>query len=228
VPPLLARGRSLRWSITTSAHPSLHHSLGHDKYTPALHLIQLPSNLCTQPIPPCGFVSFAATMSGADILDSATPGPTDVPSSDGLPASGTPAFVAPRTYLDQNRPVLSHVPLSPVDREQMEGLKTIRAFLKVRTSYDVLPLSFRLIVLDTSLLVKKSLNILIQNGGVTSPCSQEGRMLTFGCRHCLSAAMGLKNVNLCGATHHLRLHQCYPILLAESRCSKSGRSVSLE
>ena len=41
----------------------------------------------------------------------------------------------------------------------------IRAFLKVRTSYDVMPLSFRLIVFDTSLLVKKSLNILIQNGG---------------------------------------------------------------
>jgi hypothetical protein len=56
-------------------------------------------------------------------------------------------------------------PLSQVDREQMEGLRAIRAFLKVRTSYDVLPLSFRLIVFDTALLVKKSLNILIQNGG---------------------------------------------------------------
>jgi hypothetical protein len=36
--------------------------------------------------------------------------------------------------------------------------------LKRRTSYDVLPLSFRLIVLDNDLLIKKSLNILIQNG----------------------------------------------------------------
>jgi 5'-AMP-activated protein kinase regulatory gamma subunit len=44
------------------------------------------------------------------------------------------------------------------------GQRTIRAFLKVRTSYDVLPLSFRLIVFDQALLVKKSLNILIQNG----------------------------------------------------------------
>jgi hypothetical protein len=42
--------------------------------------------------------------------------------------------------------------------------RAIRAFLKVRTSYDVLPLSFRLIVFDTALLVKKSLNILIQQG----------------------------------------------------------------
>lgn len=45
--------------------------------------------------------------------------------------------------------------------------RSIREFLKVRTSYDVLPLSFRLIVLDTSLLIKKSLNILIQNSEYT-------------------------------------------------------------
>ena len=47
--------------------------------------------------------------------------------------------------------------------------RAIRAFLKVRTSYDVLPLSFRLIVFDTALLVKKSLNILIHNGIVSAP-----------------------------------------------------------
>ena len=59
--------------------------------------------------------------------------------------------------------------LSPIDSEQLEGLRIIRAFLKVRTSYDVLPLSFRLIVFDTALLVKKSLNILIQNGVFSFP-----------------------------------------------------------
>ncbi|GAB7358106.1 hypothetical protein MBLNU230_g0266t1 [Neophaeotheca triangularis] len=59
--------------------------------------------------------------------------------------------------------------MSPVDREQIEGLRAIRAFLKVRTSYDVLPLSYRLIVFDTALLVKKSLNILIQCGIVSAP-----------------------------------------------------------
>jgi 5'-AMP-activated protein kinase regulatory gamma subunit len=42
--------------------------------------------------------------------------------------------------------------------------RAIRAFLKVRTSYDVLPLSYRLIIFDTSLLVKKSLTILQQMG----------------------------------------------------------------
>ena len=42
--------------------------------------------------------------------------------------------------------------------------KAVREFLRKRTSYDVLPLSFRLIILNTDLLVKKSLNILLQNG----------------------------------------------------------------
>ena len=48
------------------------------------------------------------------------------------------------------------------ERHQLQ--QRIRDFLKVRTSYDVLPLSFRLIVFDTALLVKKSLTILSQNG----------------------------------------------------------------
>ncbi|KAF2486157.1 hypothetical protein BDY17DRAFT_320973 [Neohortaea acidophila] len=59
--------------------------------------------------------------------------------------------------------------MTPLDAEQIAGLKAIRAFLKVRTSYDVLPLSYRLIVFDTSLLVRKSLNVLIQCGIVSAP-----------------------------------------------------------
>ncbi|KAK9453662.1 hypothetical protein V1511DRAFT_489523 [Dipodascopsis uninucleata] len=56
-----------------------------------------------------------------------------------------------------------------IDMEQRDGLKSIREFLKGKTAYDVLPVSFRLLVLDTSLLVRKSLNILIQNGIVSAP-----------------------------------------------------------
>ncbi|KAI0552645.1 hypothetical protein F4679DRAFT_534957 [Xylaria curta] len=84
-------------------------------------------------------------------------------------------FVAPSSYLrpsSRNRtihppPIAS--PMSPIDEEQMQGLKGVREFLRVRTSYDVLPLSFRLIILDNDLLIKKSLNILIQNGIVSAP-----------------------------------------------------------
>lgn len=56
-----------------------------------------------------------------------------------------------------------------IDAEQRKGLSAIQNFLKSKTSYDVLPVSFRLVVLDTSLLVKKSLTILLQNGIVSAP-----------------------------------------------------------
>lgn len=55
------------------------------------------------------------------------------------------------------------------DQEQKEAVQSIRSFLKSKTSYDVLPVSFRLIVLDTALLVRKSLTILLQNGIVSAP-----------------------------------------------------------
>ena len=69
-------------------------------------------------------------------------------------------------------PLIPDIPNSPTyqlqyawpEADDSIAQQRIRDFLKVRTSYDVLPLSFRLIILDTSLLVKKSLTILIQNG----------------------------------------------------------------
>ncbi|KAI1849391.1 hypothetical protein JX265_008544 [Neoarthrinium moseri] len=100
-----------------------------------------------------------------------------------LPASNAAAnirpghalpFVAPSSYLrPKTKPrtisMSEPTPMSPIDEEQIQGLKGLRDFLKKRTSYDVLPLSFRLIVLDNDLLIKKSLNILIQNGIVSAP-----------------------------------------------------------
>ncbi|KAI9363556.1 hypothetical protein BD770DRAFT_379871 [Pilaira anomala] len=42
-------------------------------------------------------------------------------------------------------------------------------FLNQHTCYDVLPISFRLVVFDTELPVKKALSMLIQNGIVSAP-----------------------------------------------------------
>ncbi|CAK7240670.1 MAG: AMP-activated serine/threonine-protein kinase regulatory subunit [Sporothrix thermara] len=83
-------------------------------------------------------------------------------------------FVTPSSYLRPHpdssaRAMADARAYSIIDREQMQGLENIRAFLKIRTSYDVLPLSFRLIVLDTDLLIRKSLAILIQNSIVSAP-----------------------------------------------------------
>ena len=60
--------------------------------------------------------------------------------------------------------------------------RKIRAFLKARTSYDVLPLSVRLIVFDTSLLVKNSLNILQQNGARPAPLPFRAQTPEYGRR----------------------------------------------
>ncbi|KAJ1311426.1 hypothetical protein OPQ81_009915 [Rhizoctonia solani] len=49
------------------------------------------------------------------------------------------------------------------------ALNKIRAFLNGRSSYDVFPVSFRLIVLDTKLEVKKALGALLLNGVVSAP-----------------------------------------------------------
>ncbi|KAF1986450.1 CBS-domain-containing protein [Aulographum hederae CBS 113979] len=107
------------------------------------------------------------------------------------------AFVTPSSYLrrahaaqggqpaatgEGRRPMTPAKPpsqMTPLDIEQLEGLRAIRAFLKVRTSYDVLPLSFRLIILDTALLVKKSLNILNQNAGIVSAPLWDSKTSTF-------------------------------------------------
>ncbi|KAI2470253.1 CBS-domain-containing protein [Annulohypoxylon bovei var. microspora] len=90
-------------------------------------------------------------------------------------------FVQPSSYLrpkfrSRTTPVPT-TPMTPIDEEQLQGLKGLRNFLRVRTSYDVLPLSFRLIVLDNDLLIRKSLDILIQNGIVSAPLwdSQQSR-----------------------------------------------------
>lgn len=57
----------------------------------------------------------------------------------------------------------SHVP--PNTQETHDAaLHSIRNFLKGRNSYDAFPVSFRLIVLDTKLNVKKALQCLLLNG----------------------------------------------------------------
>lgn len=59
--------------------------------------------------------------------------------------------------------------MDQVDKLQLEALESIRRFILSKTCYDVLPVSFRMIVLDTELLVKKSLTILSQNNIVSAP-----------------------------------------------------------
>lgn len=50
-----------------------------------------------------------------------------------------------------------------------EAIEALRAFLKDRSSYDVFPVSFRLIVLDSQLKVKKALDVMLLYGVVSAP-----------------------------------------------------------
>ncbi|XBW34939.1 hypothetical protein QEN19_000503 [Hanseniaspora menglaensis] len=56
-----------------------------------------------------------------------------------------------------------------IDLEQELSLQSICKFLKARTSYDVLPVSYKLIVLDTKLTMKRALTILNNNNIVSAP-----------------------------------------------------------
>ena len=57
----------------------------------------------------------------------------------------------------------SHVPPVQTAETHDAALQTIRSFLKSHAVYDAFPVSFRLIVLDTKLEVKKALQILLLN-----------------------------------------------------------------
>jgi len=61
----------------------------------------------------------------------------------------------------------SHCPPQQTQETHDAALYSIRAFLRSRTSYDAFPVSFRLIVLDSQLEVKKALQCLLLNGGPT-------------------------------------------------------------
>jgi hypothetical protein len=66
--------------------------------------------------------------------------------------------------------------------------------MKMRTSYDVLPLSFRLIVMTTDLTIKESLNVLTTNGELIPLALafvDEGS-------DCICAVVGLESIGVCG------------------------------
>ncbi|KAF4623425.1 hypothetical protein D9613_001859 [Agrocybe pediades] len=72
----------------------------------------------------------------------------------------------------------SHAPL-PQDPHEA-ALYSIRSFLKAHTAYDAFPVSFRLIVLDTKLNVKKALQCLLLNGVVSAPLWNSERSMFAG------------------------------------------------
>jgi len=63
----------------------------------------------------------------------------------------------------------SYLPPQQTQETHDAALYSIRTFLRSRTSYDAFPVSFRVIVLDSQLEVKKALQCLLLNGVVSAP-----------------------------------------------------------
>ncbi|KAF6014411.1 AMP-activated serine/threonine-protein kinase regulatory subunit [Brettanomyces bruxellensis] len=79
------------------------------------------------------------------------------------------AFNQPVSNSHSHPGILSNLSPEQRKKDQEIGLKAIREFLKSKTSFDVLPVSYRVVVFETLLLVKRALNILLQNGIVSAP-----------------------------------------------------------
>ncbi|SPO22330.1 related to SNF4 - nuclear regulatory protein [Ustilago trichophora] len=92
-------------------------------------------------------------------------GGMDIPGSS--TSHGSSSRTAPGTRARREREKSAR----PKDKHLL-ALRSIRDFLRGRSSYDVLPVSFRLIVLDTKLVVKPALDVMWQAGVVSAPLWQ--------------------------------------------------------
>lgn len=69
----------------------------------------------------------------------------------------------PRRRGSTRRRAGSHLPPVQSQETHNAALQQIRAFLQLRSAYDLLPVSFRIIVFDTELEIKKGLDCMVMN-----------------------------------------------------------------
>ncbi|PAV22297.1 CBS-domain-containing [Pyrrhoderma noxium] len=74
-----------------------------------------------------------------------------------------------RRQTSSRRRAISQLPPVQTVEAHEAALKSIRAHLRSRTNYDSFPVSYRIIVLDTKLEVRKALQCLLYNGVVSAP-----------------------------------------------------------
>ena len=108
----------------------------------------------------------------------------------------------------------SHLP--PFTQESHDAaLYAIRTYLKGRTSYDTFPVSFRLIVLDSKLEVKKALQCLLLNGVPIVPRSPSpAHCIPFNSpRRGLGTIMEQRKEQFCRDAYSVGHHSFNSILL---------------
>lgn len=114
----------------------------------------------------------------------------------------------------------SHLPPVLSQESHDAALYAIRNFLKGRTCYDAFPVSFRLIVLDTKLNVKKALQCLLLNG--TSPRAPLIPRPTSARRR-VRPAMEQRKVEIRRHAHRPGHHPPHPVLLRQLELRGSSR-----
>ncbi|CAO1637906.1 unnamed protein product [Parajaminaea phylloscopi] len=144
-------------ATTTSSH-SHSHFPGHPRPSSSLAGPSRSTSLRQKHIvaagaPPMSTAGGAVSMSDSGSIDSRPP----------RRPSGTS-----RRQSSSSHPTPAHRPRRPRDRHML-ALESIRHFLRGRSSYDVLPVSFRLIVLDTKLVVGPALEVMWGAGVVSAP-----------------------------------------------------------
>ncbi|KAI5450025.1 AMP-activated serine/threonine-protein kinase regulatory subunit [Naganishia albida] len=75
-----------------------------------------------------------------------------------------PSSTSPHVVVSSQRSSAGHARLT-----HEQALESLRNFLHSQSSYDVFPVSFRLIVMDSALVVKKAVSSMLQNGVVSAP-----------------------------------------------------------
>ncbi|KAL7421896.1 AMP-activated serine/threonine-protein kinase regulatory subunit [Cryptotrichosporon argae] len=121
-----------------------------------------------QPIPG----SSSAASGSAAASSSASGAPTRTPSLARSARRASQSASSGGSGLARRPSRAAHPPMAPVPLKPLshaEALDALRAFLRERSSYDVFPVSFRLIVLDIQLKVKKALDVMFLYGVVSAP-----------------------------------------------------------
>ena len=92
-----------------------------------------------------------------------------------MPTGNSPPRAVKRKGSTRRR-APSHLPPVQSQETHNQALQSIRTFLKQRSAYDLLPVSFRIIVFDTELEVKKGLECMVMNcGSLLLPLAQAAR-----------------------------------------------------
>ena len=95
----------------------------------------------------------------------------------------------------------SYLPPQQTQETHDAALYSIRTFLRSRTSYDAFPVSFRVIVLDSQLEVKKALQCLLLNGGYSCDVAL---CVDLTCPRCgLCPPLEQREIGLCWDVHRL-------------------------